>query len=230
MKAMIFATGTGYKLKSPSNNIPSVLTCIQGKPIIEHVILQLKEAGADEIMINIHQREEQITDFLAANNNFNSKIYLSEYNYLLDTGGGIKKAVSFLQGKEPFIIHDAGFIPNVNLKKLYKQHKETNALATLLVSKQSQSSGMLFSKSNRLCGWCNNETGEIKSHYPYTDPHKYNEYAFRGIHILSPGIFDWMESRSGKFSLIDLYLSIYTRTNIQACLYENRSHRLCSYP
>lgn len=230
MKAMIFATGTGYKFKSPLNDISPVLECIQGKPVIEHVILQLKEAGVDEIMINIRQQGEQITDFLAARNNFDSKIYLSEYNYLLDTGGGIKKAASFLRGKEPFIIHDAGFIPNLNLKKLYRCHKETNPLSTLLVSKQLQPSSMIFSKSNRLCGWYNNETGEIKSHYPYTDPHKYNEYAFSGIHILSPGIFDWMENRSGKFSLIDLYLSIYSRTNIQACLLENVSRMSYSYP
>ena len=189
MKAMIFAAGLGTRLKPLTDNTPKALLPINGKPMLEHVILKLKNAGFDQIAINIHHLGDQIIDFLAANNNFGIQIYISdERDYLLDTGGGIKHAAPFLQGDEPFLIHNVDIISNIDLRALYNHHLETNPLATLLVSKRKTSRYLLFNKENKLCGWRNRETGEVKSFYPYFDPNQYNEYAFSGIHVLSPKI------------------------------------------
>lgn len=190
--------------------------------MLEHVILKLKDAGFHQIVINIHHLGQQIIDFLAANNNFGVQIDISdERDYLLDTGGGIKKAAKFLQGNEPFLIHNVDILSDIDLRSLYNQHLETNPLATLLVSKRNTSRYLLFNKENKLCGWRNHETGEVKSYYPYFDPSQYNEYAFGGIHVLSPEIFEWMEEWTGKFSIINFYLSICAKTNIRAFPAEN---------
>lgn len=215
MKAMIFAAGLGTRLKPLTDNTPKALLPINGKPMLEHVILKLKNAGFDQIAINIHHLGDQIIDFLAANNNFGIQIYISdERDYLLDTGGGIKHAAPFLQGDEPFLIHNVDIISNIDLRALYNHHLETNPLATLLVSKRKTSRYLLFNKENKLCGWRNRETGEVKSFYPYFDPNQYKEYAFSGIHVLSPKIFDWMEEWTGKYSIINFYLSICAKTDI----------------
>lgn len=217
MKAMIFAAGMGTRLKPLTDTMPKALVPINGKPMLEHIILKLKNSGFTQIVINIHHLGQQIIDFLAENNNFGIDIIISdERDYLMDTGGGIKKAKSFFTGKEPFLIHNVDIISNVDLKKLYDKHLETNPLATLLVSKRETSRYLLFNKENKLCGWRNLETGEVKSFYPYFDPTQYNEYAFSGIHVLSPEIFDWMEEWTGKFSIINFYLSICAKTDIHA--------------
>lgn len=222
MKAMIFAAGLGARLKPLTDSTPKALIPIAGKPMLEHVILKLKAAGFDQIVINIHHLGDQITDFLAANQNFGLQIDISdERDYLLDTGGGIKKAECFLQGNEPFLIHNVDIMSNVDLLQLYNHHRETNSLATLLVSQRNTSRYLLFNKENKLCGWRNHETGEVKSYYPYFDPEQYDEYAFGGIHVISPEIFNWMEEWTGKFSIINFYLSICARTNIQAYPAEN---------
>lgn len=222
MKAMIFAAGLGARLKPLTDSTPKALIPIAGKPMLEHVILKLKAAGFDQIVINIHHLGDQITDFLAANQNFGLHIDISdERDYLLDTGGGIKKAERFLQGDEPFLIHNVDIMSNVDVLQLYNHHRETNSLATLLVSQRNTSRYLLFNKENKLCGWRNHETGEVKSYYPYFDPEQYDEYAFGGIHVISPEIFNWMEEWTGKFSIINFYLSICARTNIQAYPAEN---------
>ena len=222
MKAMIFAAGLGTRLKPLTDNTPKALLPINGKPMLEHVILKLKDAGFHQIAINIHHLGDQIIDFLAANNNFGAQIYLSdERDYLLDTGGGIKHAASFLQGDEPFLVHNVDIMSNIDLRALYNHHLEANPLATLLVSKRKTSRYLLFDKENKLCGWRNHETGEVKSFYPNFDPSQYNEYAFSGIHILSPKIFEWMEEWTGKFSIINFYLSICAKTNIHAYADDN---------
>ena len=99
MKALIFAAGLGSRLKPLTDNTPKALIPVGGKPMLEHVILKLKESGFDQIVINIHHLGQQIIDFLEANQNFGVDIHISdERDYLLDTGGGIKKAEQFLSG------------------------------------------------------------------------------------------------------------------------------------
>ena len=214
---MIFAAGLGSRLKPLTDNMPKALVPVAGKPMLEHVILKLKEAGFDQIVINIHHLGQQIIDFLQANNNFGVKIYISdERDYLLDTGGGIKKAALFLQGDEPFLVHNVDILSNVDLKLLYQQHVNNNALATLLVSQRQTSRYLLFNQENKLCGWRTHAPGEVKSFSPSFDPQQYTEYAFGGIHVMSPKILDWMEEWTGKFSIIQFYLSICARTDIHA--------------
>ncbi len=220
MKALIFAAGMGNRLKPLTDTTPKALVPVDGKPMLEHVILKLKAAGFDRIAINIHHLGQQIIDFLRANDNFGVEIYLSdEREYLLDTGGGIKHAEPFLNGDEPFLVHNVDIFSNVDLQRLYQHHIENKALATLLVSQRKTSRYLLFNNDNRLCGWRNRETGEVKSYYPYFDPEQYKAYAFSGIHVISPEIFRWMEEWTGKFSIIQFYLSICARTHIQACEY-----------
>ena len=217
MKAMILAAGMGARLKPLTDTTPKALIPVGGKPMIEHLILKLKLAGVNQIVINIHHLGDQIIDFLAQNNNFGIDIQISdERDYLLDTGGAIKKAQPFLDGDEPFLVHNVDILSNVDIQQLYQTHIETNSLATLLVSKRDTSRYLLFNKENQLCGWHNKETGEIKSHFPDFNPEIYAQYAFGGIHILSPKIFEWMDEWTGKFSIINFYLSIAAKTDIHA--------------
>ena len=64
MKAMIFAAGLGTRLKPLTDHMPKALVPVAGRPMLEHVILKLKEAGFTELVINIHHFGEQIIDFL----------------------------------------------------------------------------------------------------------------------------------------------------------------------
>ncbi|WP_446775577.1 nucleotidyltransferase family protein, partial [Macellibacteroides fermentans] len=212
-----FAAGTGSRLKPYTDHIPKALIPIDGMPMLEHIILKLKAAGFTEIIINVHHLGEQIIEFLADKDDFGITIHISdERDYLLDTGGGIKHAAQFLQGDEPFLVHNVDIISNVDLKALYQHHLDTNPLATLLVSKRDTSRYLLFNKENKLSGWRNKETGEVKSYYPDFDPSIHNEFAFNGIHVISPEIFEWMDEWTGKFSIINFYLAVCAKTPIQA--------------
>lgn len=222
MKAMIFAAGLGTRLKPLTDTVPKALLPIAGKPMLEHVILKLKAAGFDRLVINIHHLGQQIIDFLKNNNNFGVEIDISdERDYLLDTGGGIKKAQRFLDGNESFLVHNVDIISDIDLRTLYEEHCRLTPISTLLVSDRETSRYLLFNKENRLCGWRNKTTGEIKSYYPDFSPEMYTEYAFSGIHVLSPKIFDWLDVWTGKFSIINFYLSIAAKTDIHAYPIEN---------
>ena len=224
MKAMILAAGVGSRLQPLTNGKPKALIPVGGVPMIEHIILKIKAAGFDCIVINIHHLSEQVIDFLSSKHNFGVTVELSdERSYLLETGGGIKQARRLLDGKEPFLVHNVDMFTDVDLTAMYRAHVDSNALATLLVNQRNSSRQLLFNREGWLSGWRNRETGEVKSHFPHFDPSKYLEYAFGGVHVISPEIFRLMEDWTGRFSIINFYLSIcpkypirfYTEDNIQ---------------
>ncbi|MDL2306049.1 nucleotidyltransferase family protein, partial [Bacteroides sp. OttesenSCG-928-D19] len=226
MKALIFAAGLGTRLKPLTDTLPKALIPVGGKPMLEHVILKLKASGFDELVINIHHHGQQIIDYLESMNNFGLNIHVSdERDYLLDTGGGIKHARKFLDGNEPFLVHNADILSDVDIKQLYEHHCHLHGRArqdaTLLVSRRKSSRCLLFDKENRLHGWQNLETGEVKSPGPHFNPSMYNAYAFSGIHVISPTIFEWMDAWTGKFSIINFYLAICAWANIRAYPLDN---------
>ena len=204
---MIFAAGLGTRLKPITDNLPKALLPIAGKPLLEHLILKLKDSGFDEIIVNVHHFPDRIIDFLKEKNNFSIRIEVSdEREMLLDTGGGIRNAAWFFDDGKPFLVHNVDILSNVDLKALYHQHLRTNSLATLVVSKRDTFRYLLFNDDLRLNGWINEKTGVTKPQ-DLKRIDFYNKLAFAGIQVLSPNVFDLMKNRDAKFPIMDFYLS-----------------------
>lgn len=208
MKAMIFAAGLGTRLKPLTDHMPKALVPVAGRPMLEHVILKLKAAGFNELVINIHHFGEQVLDFLRANQNFGLTIHISdERDCLLDTGGGIRKAEPFFRGNEPFLVHNVDILSDTDLKALYEYHRQSGNDATLLASRRKTVRYLLFDDEKRLCGWINKDTLQTKPEGFAYNPEHHREYAFSGIHVISPSLFHYMDERwTGKFSIMDFYL------------------------
>ena len=208
MKAMIFAAGLGTRLKPLTDHMPKALVPVAGRPMLEHVILKLKAAGFNELVINIHHFGEQILDFLRANQNFGLTIHISdERDCLLNTGGGIRKAEPFFRGNEPFLVHNVDILSDTDLKALYEYHRQSGNDATLLASRRKTIRYLLFDDEKRLCGWINKDTLQTKPEGFAYNPEHHREYAFSGIHVISPSLFHYMDERwTGKFSIMDFYL------------------------
>ena len=205
MKAMIFAAGLGTRLKPYTDYMPKALVPVAGKPMLEHVINKLISVGVDGIVINVHHFAQQIIDFLKEKDNFGIQIWISdETGELLETGGGIKKAAPFFN--EPFLVHNADILSNVDLKAMYNHHLDSGNDATLLVSPRKTVRYLLFDENSKLCGWVNKETLQTKPEGFVYQPEVQQEYAFGGIHIISPSLFKHMEGWTGKFSIMDFYL------------------------
>ena len=205
MKAMIFAAGLGTRLKPLTDHMPKALVPVAGKPMLEHVINKLIAAGVDGIVINVHHFAQQIIDFLKEKDNFGIQIWISdETGELLETGGGIKKAAPYFN--EPFLVHNADILSNLDLKAMYDFHVASGNNATLLVSPRKTVRYLLLNEENKLCGWVNKETLQTKPEGFVYQPEIQKKYAFGGIHIISPSLFKYMEGWTGKFSIMDFYL------------------------
>ena len=96
MKAMLFAAGMGTRLKPLTDTMPKALVPVNGKPLLEHTIERLCQAGVTEVVVNVHHFANQIIDYVKSHE-FDCKVLISdESDELLDTGGGLKKAAVLL--------------------------------------------------------------------------------------------------------------------------------------
>ena len=209
MKAMIFAAGLGTRLRPLTNDRPKALVEIGGKTMLERVITKLATAGFDDITVNIHHFGEKIIEFIEQKNYFGLNIHISdERGMLLDTGGGILKARHFLDGDEPFLVHNADILTDIDLNAMYQSHLDSGAMATVLVKDRKTSRYFVFDDDYRLQGWINKSTGETR---PSGFVHRegLHELAFGGIHVISPSIFKPLEEYSqgqAKFSITPFYV------------------------
>ncbi len=208
MKAIIFAAGLGTRLRPLTDDRPKALVEVGGVAMLQRVITRLKHHGVTEIVINIHHFGGKIIDFLKQKNNFGVTIHISdERDLLLDTGGGILKARKWLDGEEPFIIHNADILTDFDLHKMVKQHIENDADATLLVADRKTARYFIINEENHLKGWTNISTGEVKpANRIIQESDKLR--AFGGVHIVSPSIFNELERYSAepKFSITPFYI------------------------
>lgn len=208
-QAMIFAAGLGTRLKPLTDTMPKALVRIGGEPLIKHVILRLKEAGFQRIVVNVHHFAQQIIDYLEENEHFGLDIRISdETEQLLETGGGIKKARNLFDPHSPVLIHNVDILSNVDLKAFYDHACTSGAEATLLVSERQTKRYLLFDDKYRLVGWTNKETGEVKSPHNWVkdELQSLQMLAFSGIHVFSPALFPMMDQWPDRFPIIDFYL------------------------
>lgn len=212
MKAMIFAAGLGTRLKPLTDQIPKALVKVNGLPLLEHVIIKLINSGVTEIIVNVHYLSNQIIDFLNHKNNFGIRIEISdESDQLLDSGGGLKKASWFFNSDEPFILYNTDIISDINISEMMNYHQKSNAIATLAVRKRESSRYFLFNNDFELCGWKNVKTSEKIISKLYDN---LNQYAFSGIHIINPEIFQYID-QTDKFSIVDTYLKLSRNKTIK---------------
>ena len=214
MRAMLFAAGKGTRLRPITDRLPKALVPVAGKPLLAIIIERLRNAGVEEIVINIHHFGEQILDYLS-NNDFGVNISVSdERESLLDTGGGLKKAVPlFSSSNEPILLHNVDILSNADIALFYEE--SSKQAATLLVSSRKTSRYLLFDENNCLRAWQNVMTGEVRTPYADIDLGRLRPYAFSGIHCFSPSLFPFMESFAERFSLIDFYLQVCDKVDVK---------------
>ncbi len=204
-RAMILAAGLGTRLRPLTDHTPKALLTYKGRTMLEHIILKLKSAGITEVIINIHHLADQIVDYIAANNSFGISIDFSdEQGELLDTGGGIRKARSFFEGRGVFIVYNIDIYSDINLYAMLEVHKSNNSLATLAVKQRETSRNFLANDKNFLSGWKNKQSGEtiITRKEQHLSP-----TAFSGIHVISDSIFSLLD-QEGPFSITGAYLEL----------------------
>lgn len=98
-QAMILAAGLGNRMRPMTDHQPKPMVPVNGKPIIGYTIDSLRSLGIDTIAANTHYKADRIEPYLKARN-----VGISYEPVLLDTGGGIKNALSHFDRNRPLLV------------------------------------------------------------------------------------------------------------------------------
>jgi MurNAc alpha-1-phosphate uridylyltransferase len=100
-RAMVLAAGLGSRMRPITDTLPKPLVAIGGKPMLDHALDRLADIGIEEAVVNVHHLAGQIEAHLKGR--AHPRILISdERAELLETGGGVKKALPLL-GSQPFL-------------------------------------------------------------------------------------------------------------------------------
>lgn len=103
-RAMILSAGRGERMRPLTDDCPKPLLRVGGRPLIEHQIRRLADAGWREIVINLGWLGGRIRDTLGDGSRFGVSLHYSEEGWpALETGGGIANALPLL-GESPFLV------------------------------------------------------------------------------------------------------------------------------
>ncbi len=114
---MILAAGRGERLRPLTERIPKPLIRLAGEPLIVHQLRWLRRAGILDVVVNLHHLGATIEKELGTGNDLGVRIRYSREAELLDTGGGIKKALPDLV-PGPFILLNGDIWTNYPFRNL----------------------------------------------------------------------------------------------------------------
>lgn len=141
--AMVLAAGLGTRMRPVTDGMPKPLVSVAGKPLLDHVLDKLADAGVSDAVVNVHYFAEQIEQHLAGRRAPHITIS-DERSQLLNTGGGVRAALRFL-GTTPFFLlnSDTLWIDGVdgNLHRLARAFDRSRMDALLLLAPTATSVG-----------------------------------------------------------------------------------------
>ena len=203
MKAMILAAGRGERMGELTRDIPKPLIIAKGKPLIQWHLEKLSTSRFKDVVINLCYLPKIIKDFVGDGSRWNLNVTYSEENPILETAGGIKKALPLL-GKEPFSVINADIFSNFDYAKLklIELNNSSDGHLVLVRNPEHNQAGDF--------GLLDNDCLAANSDILYT---------FSGIAVYHPKFFNGIESGI-KMQLLPLLKSAISKSLIKGELFK----------
>ncbi len=204
MQALILAAGQGKRLEPLTKTQPKVMLPLVGKPLLEHIILEVKKAGIDRVTIITGHLEEEIKEYFKDGKNFGLKIEYITQRERRGTADAIRHS-SF--NSDFLVLNGDTLVKAEDIKKLISQHEGD---ATIAVK---------YSKSPELYGVVEVEDGFVRSIEEKPENPKSNLIS-TGIYVFSPEIYTAIEktplSARGEYELPDSIRILMQNSKVRA--------------
>src|SRR6266513_4808977 len=102
-KAVILAAGRGTRMRELTADVPKPMVDVRGKPVLQHIVEGLREAGIRDCVIVVGYRADAVQDFFGDGSRYNVAIQYATQTVQDGTGRVVDLARDFV-GNGPFIL------------------------------------------------------------------------------------------------------------------------------
>jgi len=182
--AMVFAAGKGTRMRPLTNAIPKSLVPVANKALIDYSIENLKKSGIKNIVVNTHYMPGKITSHLQDIEHSSIELTISHEPEILETGGGILKAL-------PLLNRDAFF--TVNSDVILSDKKDTTPALKRLADTWDPNQMdilLLLCPTKKAIGYDGNGDFALDNKNKITSPGGKKPYVYTGIQIIHKRLFE----------------------------------------
>ena len=130
-KAFLLAGGLGTRLRPLTASVPKCLLPIQGKPLLQHWLDNLEDAGVSEVILNTHWLAEQVLEFLATYRSDRLRVQTFYEPVLLGSAGTIAANTAWTHDAAEVVIIYADNFTDTRVRDLVTYHR-THAVPVTL--------------------------------------------------------------------------------------------------
>lgn len=182
MKAMVLAAGEGRRMKPLTDVTPKPLLTVAGRPLIEHHIVGLRDAGVTEIVVNVSYLARQLVEFLGDGSRWGVDLMISEEASPLETAGGIVQALPCL-GDQPFLLINGDIYTDFPFAALKRASLTAGGGYLILVPNPSHHSGGDFCLHGHRLGFIKDASSVVEPAEPV------HSLTYSGIGLYDPQLF-----------------------------------------
>jgi NDP-sugar pyrophosphorylase family protein len=136
LKAVIMAGGFGTRMQPHTNDMPKPMLPVGGKPMLEHIVGQLRDSGVKQMQITTHYKAEMIHDHFGDGSSHGVKVDYVNEDCPLGTAGAL--GLLKLQ-QSPFLVMNGDIVTKLDFRKMLDFHKEHKAEMTVAVRQYEMS-------------------------------------------------------------------------------------------
>lgn len=137
MKAVIMAGGEGTRLRPVTGELPKPMAPLLGRPMLEHIVRLLKKHGFTDICAALKYRAEDIERAFGDGAALGVHMQYRVEREALGTAGGVKNCADFY-GDEDFLVISGDAACDLDLSRLMREHRESDAAATLALHRSRE--------------------------------------------------------------------------------------------
>ena len=190
--AMVLAAGLGTRMRPLTNDRPKALVEVAGRPLIDHMLDRLHEAGVERAVVNVHWFADRLEAHLAARRGGPEIVISDERRELLETGGGLKKARKLL-GEDPIFV--------ANIDSVWIERGDALAALAALWDPERMDTALLLARREESIGF--EGAGDVfladDGRLTFRGAAASAPWAYMGVHITKPQVVDGQPK--GPFSL-----------------------------
>ena len=199
IRCFVPAAGFGERMRPISEYLPKPLLPVLGKPVLGYVLEKLSRLGGlavHHIGINLHHGKELIKEWVEKSP-YKGNVFFFPEDPILDTGGALKNAESFLSDSSLFLVHNADILSDFDLTRLLEHHNASGNMLTLAVHDCPRFNTVAVDSSGNLKG--------VAGKAYLSDTAKERLVAYTGIAVYDRAFLKFIPE--GKSSVVDAWMN-----------------------